>query len=99
MRLASFLHFATIVEATTVFQLNSTSYYSPDLVAATLAFENERTEAVPITYLSFAEPTLTAELLESTITSFLSHDDVYTEPFLSTLVLGGSSTLSDGAHA
>jgi len=99
MRLASFLHFATIVEATTVFQLNSTSYYSPDLVAATLAFENERTEAVPITYLSFAEPTLTAELLESTITSFLSHDDVYTEPYLSTLVLGGLGTLSDGAHA
>jgi hypothetical protein len=101
MRLASFLHFAAIGKAAAVFQLYSTSYYSPDLIAATLAFGKEswsNTQAVPITYLSFIRPTIAAELLKPTITSFISRDDVYAESFLSTLVLSSSGTLSDGAQ-
>lgn len=101
MKLASALLLAAIAQATSVFHLNTTSYYSPDLIAATLDFGNVSspiTEAVPITHLSFPEPTVTAELLQSTISFFLITDDVYSEPFLSTLVLGSVTTLSDDAQ-
>jgi hypothetical protein len=48
------LYFADIAGDSNVFQLNTTSYYFPDLVAATLDISNEPraiTEAVPLTYL------------------------------------------------
>jgi Asp-tRNA(Asn)/Glu-tRNA(Gln) amidotransferase A subunit family amidase len=101
MKLVSLLQLAAIASATAVFQLNTTSYYSPDLVAATLSFSDESwpiTEAIPITYLSSPGATITAEFLAPTVASFLASDDVYSESFLSTLVLGGSGTLSDNAH-
>ena len=102
MKLSSLLHLAAISSASTVFQLNTISYYSPDLVAATLNFSDQSwhiTEAIPITFLSSPDATITAEFLESTLTLFLASDDVFSESFLSTLVLGDSSTLSDDAHA
>jgi Asp-tRNA(Asn)/Glu-tRNA(Gln) amidotransferase A subunit family amidase len=42
---------------------------------------------------------VTAESLKSTIASFFADDDVYSESFLSTLVIGGSSSLTEEAHA
>ena len=101
MRLTSLLRLAATAGASTVLQLNTTSYYSPDLVAATLDFGNEPlsiTEVLLITYLSSPEAA-TAESLKSSIVSFLADDDVYSESFLSTLVLGGSSTLAEEVDA
>ena len=100
MRLSSLFCLVAAVNATSVFELNATSYYSPDLIDATLDFGNESwaiAESTPITYLSLPETSITADLLKSIISKFLSDDDVFSESFLKTLVLGGSSILSDDA--
>jgi hypothetical protein len=97
MRLISLLSFTAISAASTVFQLNSTSYYSPDLVAATLHF-NDATglakEPLPITYIFFSEPNFSVDALNSTISGFLTDDDVFSERFLTTLVLGGTGAVT-----
>ena len=101
MKIFPIFLFAVVAQATTVFQLNTSSYYSPDLVVASLDFTGESwpvTESIPITYLSFSESTISAESLESTIAGFLSTDDVFSESFLTTIVLGDSATLSPEAE-
>jgi len=98
MRLTTFFHVVAAAKASTVFQLNSTSYYSPDHVAAKLHLGNESvTEALPMTYLSLSETTSSVETLKSAISGFLENDDVFSESFLNTLVLGGSGVLSADA--
>lgn len=91
---------AVSVQATSVFQLNGTSYYSPDIVVATLNF-NQYLSSVwdprPFTYVSFPTTTVTARTLGKTISSFLSVDDVFSESFLETLVLDSSTILSSDA--
>jgi Asp-tRNA(Asn)/Glu-tRNA(Gln) amidotransferase A subunit family amidase len=101
MKIFAVVYLAVVAQAATVFQLNSTSYYSPDLAVASLDFADDSwpvDESTPITYLSFPESTISAESLESVITGFLSTDDVFSESFLSTIVLGGSATLSPEAE-
>ncbi|OAL03478.1 amidase signature enzyme [Phaeosphaeriaceae sp. SRC1lsM3a] len=100
MRFNTVLCLAAITEASTVLQINSTSYYSPDLVTATLQFDDEASSIpgpLPATYLSLSETSTTVESLRSTIEDFLSSDDVFSEYFLSTVVLGGSGDISDAA--
>jgi Asp-tRNA(Asn)/Glu-tRNA(Gln) amidotransferase A subunit family amidase len=53
-------------------------------------------EPLPITYISLSEPDISENILKSTISSFLAVDDVFSEQFLTTLVLGGTGTLSAG---
>jgi hypothetical protein len=94
MRFITILCFAATATATSVFQLNSTSYYSPDAVVAKVHVEKESiTKSVPITYLSLAQAT-SADKLNSTISGYLAQDDVFTKSFLETLVLGGTGVLS-----
>ncbi|KAJ4363112.1 hypothetical protein N0V83_010232 [Neocucurbitaria cava] len=102
MRLISIFCWVITTSASSVFQLNTTSYHSPDLVEATLHFTDESwaiAEPTPITYLSLPETNITIEALKSTISRILSHDDVFSESFLPILVLGGSSILSHDAEA
>jgi Asp-tRNA(Asn)/Glu-tRNA(Gln) amidotransferase A subunit family amidase len=94
MRFITILCFAATATATSVFQLNLTSYYSPDAVVAKVHVEKESiTKSVPITYLSLAQAT-SADKLNSTISGYLAQDDVFTKSFLETLVLGGTGVLS-----
>jgi len=95
MRLFSLSALAANAAASTVFQLNGTSYYSPDLVVATLETVGSLSilEPTPITFVSFKDPTVPASSVESTIAGFLSTDDVFSESFLSTLVFDGNTTL------
>jgi Asp-tRNA(Asn)/Glu-tRNA(Gln) amidotransferase A subunit family amidase len=100
MKINFLIYLAAIAEASSVFQLNSTSYYSPDLVAATIHINSGTShlnDALPVTYLSLAEGTTSAEKLILTISGYLANDDVFSESFLTTLVLGGSGNLSENA--
>jgi Asp-tRNA(Asn)/Glu-tRNA(Gln) amidotransferase A subunit family amidase len=97
MKLTSLLCLAVTSGASSVFQLNSTSYYSPDLIAGTLHIEDVTglpKEPLPITYISLSEPNVSANALESIISDFLAADDVFSEQFLTTLVLGDTGALS-----
>lgn len=78
MRLSSLFGLVAAAKATSGFELNATSYYSPDLIDATLDFGNASwaiAEPTPITYLSLPEASITAEVLKSTISKFLSDDE------------------------
>jgi hypothetical protein len=91
------LMIVSIGQASTVFQLDGTSFYSPDLVVTSLNSSQKLwppTELTPFTYLSFSELTISTVTVQSTLTEFLSKDDVFSEAFLSTAVLGGSYSLS-----
>jgi Asp-tRNA(Asn)/Glu-tRNA(Gln) amidotransferase A subunit family amidase len=99
MKISTLLYYAAAAEASSVFQLNSTSYYSPDLVAATLHLVNGSSsikEATPVTYMSMLDTTPRNDL-KSIISGYLADDDVFSESFLGTLVLGGSGSLSEDA--
>lgn len=102
MKLIPALSFAIVVVASSVFELNSTSYYSPDLVAATLSIAHDSwslDEPRPITYISLPESNITADRLKSTISKFLADDDVLSETFLGTLVLATKESLSRDSEA
>lgn len=102
MRLFTLVQLVTIAQATSVFQLNGTSYYSPDLVVASFGFAHDSwpgSKSTPFTYLSFLEPTIDANALGTTITAFLSEDDVFSESFLNTIVLDSSTILSADAQS
>lgn len=85
-----------LASAATVFQLNGTSYYSPDLVVGSTNISVS--EATPITLLSLGDSLITAQDLETAISGFLSTDDVFNELFLSTVVFGGSSKFAQDAE-
>jgi Asp-tRNA(Asn)/Glu-tRNA(Gln) amidotransferase A subunit family amidase len=100
MKLNPSLYLAAVAQASSVFVLNSTSYYSPDLVAATLHINNESfliKESLPVTYMSLPATTTSADKLKSTISGYLATDDVFSEYFLKTVVVGGPGRLSDDA--
>jgi Asp-tRNA(Asn)/Glu-tRNA(Gln) amidotransferase A subunit family amidase len=100
MRLNPLLCLAIVAQASNVFLLNSTSYYSPDIVARTLHVNNGTfliKEPLPVTYISLPATTTSAEKLKSTISGYLATDDVFSEYFLKTVVLGGPGHLSDDA--
>jgi Asp-tRNA(Asn)/Glu-tRNA(Gln) amidotransferase A subunit family amidase len=100
MKFNAVLCLAALAEASTVLQVNSTSYYSPDLITATLQLEDGASDIqgpLPATYMLVREAGTTAESLQSTIANFLSNDDVFSEYFLSTVVLGGPGDISDAA--
>jgi Asp-tRNA(Asn)/Glu-tRNA(Gln) amidotransferase A subunit family amidase len=102
MKFFSFLALAVAVEATTVFQSNEISYYSPDLVVTSLEFDQHLSSISapkPITYLSFPNTTVTANTLNSTISNFLSTDDVFSVSFLETLVFASPTKLSSDAKS
>jgi Asp-tRNA(Asn)/Glu-tRNA(Gln) amidotransferase A subunit family amidase len=90
---------AVVCQASTVFQLNGTSYYSPDLAATTLKFSDALplTKPTPFTYLSFADP-VSSDALQSTVSNFLLNDDVFSESFLDMVIVGNSSFLSPDAE-
>jgi Asp-tRNA(Asn)/Glu-tRNA(Gln) amidotransferase A subunit family amidase len=100
MKTISLLCLAAITQASSVFLLNSTSYYSPDLTVATLHIDNESSptkEPLPVTYMSLPATESSANELKATITGYLASDDVFSEHFLTTVVLGGPGHLSEEA--
>jgi hypothetical protein len=100
MKLATLLLIAATAKASLVFELNSISYYSPDAVVGKVHLDSATipvTEATPITYLSLSEADVSANSLNSTIAQYLANDDVFSESFLKTLVLGGPGSLSADA--
>lgn len=100
MKLVTLVFLTVTAQASRVFELNSTSYYSPDAVVGKVHLDdasNPVTEATPITYLSLSEANISADDLNSTIAKYLANDDVFSEYFLKTLVLGGPGSLSADA--
>lgn len=100
MRLCSFLYLAALAKASTVFQLNSTSYYAPDHITATINATNgswDITEPTPFTYLVLPDSNFSVSFLNSTISTFLAEDDVFSESFLTTLVVSGNFSLNDSS--
>jgi Asp-tRNA(Asn)/Glu-tRNA(Gln) amidotransferase A subunit family amidase len=100
MKLNLLLCLATVTQASSVFQLNSTSYYSPDLVAATIHVNNGSSlikESIPVTYMSLPATRISVDELKSTISGYLATDDVFSESFLTTVVVGGRGNLSENA--
>lgn len=98
MRIVSFYCFAAAAQASSVFELNGNSYYSPDLVISSLDFANNPktiSEPTPVTYLSFSKPAVTRDLLETTIANFQAVDDVFSESFLSALVFDDSVSIPE----
>lgn len=73
--------------ASIVLQLNGTSYYSPDTVAATIQSSSPLVmKATPFAYLG----TVNTTNLSSTIDSFYSKDDVFSKSFLGTVLVNGN---------
>jgi len=100
MKIISLLCFTAFAKASNVFQLNSNSYYLPDLVETTLQIRNGSlpfAEPIPITFMSLAVKDMSKDALVSTLSNYVAEDDVFSEAFLSTLVLGGVKELPDDA--
>jgi len=89
-----------VAEASVVLSLNGTQYFSPDIFAASIkagASAPLPTEPTPATVFSVSQDVITANLLESMIAQFLNIDDVFSESFLSSVILStkGDVTMAD----
>lgn len=78
--------------ASYVLQLNGTSYYSPDQVEATIRYNGKvgRTP-IPLTFLSVSRPTVSQADISSEVERFIDHDDVFSEAFLSTVLIASAN--------
>lgn len=76
---------SAIAKASSVLNLNGTSYYSPDQAVATLDVDKPVTSITPFTYFNESSGDLT-----STIASFLSTDDVFSDAFLNTVLVSAT---------
>lgn len=81
---------AATAAASSVLNLNGTSYYTPDQVVAALDTEVSVKSLTPFTYLEFSGPTVGESDISSVVASFLSSDDVFSEAFLATILLSGA---------
>ncbi|ETN42106.1 uncharacterized protein HMPREF1541_04045 [Cyphellophora europaea CBS 101466] len=87
----SVLSLATAAAASSVLQLNGTSYYTPDLVEATLEGDALVQKTTPFTFLEFADAACSEADVSALVGNFLTKDDVFTEPFLATVLLSTES--------
>jgi len=78
--------------ASSVLQLNGTSYYTPDVVFASLPCSTEVKVPTPFTYLTFSDTTITSSILQAKVSEFLETDDVFSPSFLETVYV--TSTIS-----
>lgn len=92
-----------VATASSVFDLNGTAYYTPDQAVAALDTNSSVKSLTPFTYLDFADSTVGGPDISSVIASFISSDDVFSEAFLSTVLLSAEDDatvkLKDDAEA
>ncbi|KAF4548449.1 Amidase-like protein 5 [Elsinoe fawcettii] len=82
--------FITSCQASYVFQLNGTSYYSPDSLEGVLqAARKPARTPKPFTYLTSSKVSVRKDDLLAQIEQFLQKDDVFSESFLSTVIVAG----------
>ncbi|RSL44346.1 hypothetical protein CEP51_016236, partial [Fusarium floridanum] len=81
------LAFAHFVGASTVLQLNGTTYYSPDSPEGSVRIEKSSRldNVLPVTYIN--EFPSSVQDLQKKVTELLDGDDVISNYFLSTLIL------------
>ncbi|KAM0429729.1 hypothetical protein ACHAPT_006335 [Fusarium lateritium] len=93
MRL-SILAFAHLVGASTLLQLNGTTYYSPDSPAGSARIEKSShlDNVLPVTYIN--EFPSSVKALQNKVAELLDGDDVISNSFLSTLILPANAHVS-----
>ncbi|KAH6888439.1 amidase signature domain-containing protein [Thelonectria olida] len=95
MHFSLLLAFVQIVAASTVLQLNGTSFYSPEFVAGSVSIgkHSKLDNVLPATYLNKLPSSVND--LEKKLKEFLDGDDVISSSFLSTLILPVGAQLSN----
>ncbi|KAJ4259752.1 hypothetical protein NW762_007683 [Fusarium torreyae] len=87
---------AHLVGASTILQLNGTTYYSPDYPAGSVSIAKDSSSApagvLPATYLSKSPASV--QDLKKQFVQLLEGDDVISESFLSTIILSTEAQLS-----
>ncbi|KAJ4157002.1 hypothetical protein NW754_008644 [Fusarium falciforme] len=88
------LAFAHFVGASTVLQLNGTTYYSPDSSEGSVRIEKSSRldNVLPVTYIN--EFPSSVQGLQKKVTELLDGDDVISNSFLSTLILPANAHVS-----
>ncbi|KAF4458927.1 amidase signature enzyme [Fusarium albosuccineum] len=94
MRLQPVLAFARAADASTVLQLNGTTYFSPGFDVGSVGVgDSSATEVLPVTYLG--ELPASVSDLNKQFDQLLNGDDVFSDSFMSTVIFPDDSQVSD----